>query len=112
MVAPASVEKCRRGRPGESKRSNFMTLGYGSFSECMEHEAQGRSRASAVYFGGEESSLQGQICSHVGQAFKTSDMLFDDIRDANMMGQSGVVGGRMEKGLEDIADTLQKATSK
>ena len=115
MVAPASVEKCRRGRPGENKLSNFRTLGYASFSECMQHESQGRSRASNImYFdkefsvSGKDVSLQQQICSHVGQAFKTSDRLFDTIRGANLTG----VGEDIESEVEHITDTLHKATHK
>ena len=108
MATPSVIEKCRRGRPNEPKRQSWMTLGYGSFGDCISQESNtplGRlySRVSK-----QEWELPQQVCGHVRYAFKTSDRLYDSYRAMNLTG----VDEQLEKELELVTDTLQKATTK
>lgn len=115
MATPSVIEKCRRGRPNEPKRQSWMTLGYGSFGDCISREsAPNRGSMSSKMArwssqrGMSDESLPQQVCGNVRYAFKTSDRLFDSLRARNLTG----VDRQYEKDLEVITDTLQEATTK
>ena len=115
MATPSVVEKCRRGRPNEGKRTNWMSLGYGSFGDCLSRESApdrgsmaNRMARWSSQRGMSDESLPQQVCGNVRYAFKTSDRLFDSLRAMNLTG----VDKQHEKELELITDTLQEATTK
>jgi len=115
MATPSVIEKCRRGRPNEPKRQSWMTLGYGSFGDCISREsAPDRSSKRnqiarwSSQRGFSDKPLPQQVCGHVRYAFKTSDRLFDSISSMNLTG----VDEQLGKELELVTDTLQKATTK
>ena len=115
MATPSVIEKCRRGRPSESKSTSWLSLGYGSFGDCISRESspdRGSKRNQIARWssqkGFSDKPLPQQVCGHVRYAFKTSDRLFDSYRAMNLTG----VDKQLEKELELVTDTLQKATTK
>ena len=103
MATPRVIEKCRRGRPNEGKRVSWMTLGYGSFGDCLSSESGSMGRAMSRDFTPEE-----KICQDVTYAFKTSTRLLDSIDAQNLTG----VDRQLKDDLNIVTDALASADTK